>query len=239
MFLCTAGASTITNATGQYGLARAVLKRVIDDDADNAEQGEDFGQQSIHCALGVTALNAPTDPTGAAEFVCEEVEGYSAIAVAGWDARAREVAGEMSPGDTCLHGTHADATKRAKFFAKEDVAAIVVGNDLILSLDRGGKTVTLAAFGHVLQVSEDSGILIAEKSGGNWIELKDGNNSIVGPTVIGGSDAGPLTQATPLAEAFTSAAATASSGGDAGAASAFTALAAAITLYATKQTMAT
>jgi hypothetical protein len=238
MDLCTLGAATIVNATGQYGLPRANCQRVIDDTAENDEQAEDLGDASIACALGVTALPAPPDDTGAAEGIFDvDVAGQAAIVVAAWDARSREVAGQMSPGDTCLHGTHSDATKRAKFFAKEDVAAIVVGNDIVLSLDRGGNTVTLAAFGHVLQVSKDSGILIAEKSGGNWIELKGGNNSIVGPTVIGGAGAGPLVLASAMATAFTAAAS--SCGADVGAAAAFTALAAAVAEYSTKQTMAT
>jgi hypothetical protein len=238
MDLCSLGASTVVNDAGQYGLARASCQRIIEENVSDKEKGEDFGEMPIACALGITALPAPPSDDGTcAEGIIEpDVGGFPGVVVAAWDARTTDVAGQLSPGDTCLHGTHADATKRAKVFCKENLAAVIVGNDLALTLDRGAKAVTLAAFGHVLQVSENS-ILLAEKSGGNWIELKGGNNSIVGPTCIGGPGAVAVVQAAPLAVAFTAAAALC--GADVGAQAAFTAMASAVLAYSTKQTLAT
>jgi hypothetical protein len=193
MDICALGAARVANDNGQFGLPRASLLRIVEDDGSNSGRGEDLGEMPISCALGVMALPAPADAKGHAEGVFDtNVGGFPAAVVAAWDARCVDVAGQLSAGDTAVHGTHSDATKRAVLFCKENAAAVIVGNDLVLSLDRGQKAVTLAAFGHVLQVSDSGGILIAEKSGGNWIELKGGNNSIVGPTVIGGPTAVPI-----------------------------------------------
>jgi hypothetical protein len=201
MDLCTLGASTVVNATGQYGLARASCQRLIDDDAPNAEKGEDLGEMPIGCALGLTALPAPPDASGAAEGIYErDVGGFGAVVVAGWDARAREVAGQMSPGDTCLHGTHSDATKRAKVFCKSNHLSLLVGNDVAVVIERENDpansrkpSVKINAFGQSFEMSAENGILLAG-DGGAYIQIKGGSIAIVGNVALGnsGAIAGPV-----------------------------------------------
>lgn len=221
-------------------------QRIIDEDGASVRDLEDWGEVKVSCALGLTALAAPSDEdgTGPEGVIIENIGGLDGHCVAAWDVRCASVVGEMSPGDTCLHGTHLDASKRARVFCKENLLALLVGDDLAFVLDNGDesvdppreKQVSLMAFGHGFQITED-GIKFAGKDGVTWWELFDGAHAIVGPVALGGATgAGALVLAGALATAFTTVASMC--GADVGAAAAFTALAEALATYSTKQTTA-
>jgi hypothetical protein len=149
----------------------------------------------VSCALGVTSLPAPASDEGGPEgVVIENIGGKNGVVVAAWDVRSSEVAGIMEPGDTCLHGTHRDDTKRAKVFCKENLLSLLVGDDLLFAMDNEdapdkgrNKAVTLAAFGTAMQITPE-GFKVADDSGSAWYELYNGSHSLAGPVTLGGAE---------------------------------------------------
>ena len=188
MDIVSSGPGVVTDPGGDYGLIRASLQRVVDDDEQSEGRVEDYGEMPVSCALGVMASPAPSTESGGPEWIFDtDVGGFPAAAVAGWDARCREVAGQLSPGDTCLHGTHLDTTKRAKFHCKENLASITVGNDVSITVDRGKKDISITAFGLKLEMSDTNGILLCG-DGGAYIQIKGGSISIVGNVAFGNTN---------------------------------------------------
>jgi hypothetical protein len=195
------GACTVYQ-DGASCIPQASTQRPLDDGEDESEV-EDLGQVPIACALGVTALPAPPDDNGSAEgVVLEGVGSLTGTCTAAWDVRCADVVGQMSPGDTALHGTHPDATKRSRVFCKNDLAAIIVGNDMVFSLDRGGKAITLNAWGNLVQITPSAVKISQGTSAMSWIELKGGAISLVGAVNIGGVTALPLVQSAGLVTAL-------------------------------------
>lgn len=197
--------ATYSSATGVYSVPTANVRRDIDYENDDVE---DFGECKIACCLGVTAIPAAVNEEtgeGAEGLLVPGCGGEVGHVVAAWDTRAADVVGQMGPGDSCLHGTHTDSTKRTKFFAKEDLAAILVGNDMVLTMDRDGEAITISAWGNVFQMTPDSVVISQGGVDGSpvaWIEIKKGSVSIIGSTTVGGTTALPLVQATGLVAAL-------------------------------------
>jgi hypothetical protein len=179
---------------GAFCVPQASIQLPLSDSDAGTEDPVDLGQLIIANALGVTALPAAPNSDGTAEgVVVEGIGGMNGVCVASWDTRCADVAGEMSNGDTCLHGTHSDATKRAKVFCKENHASMVVGKGVSLTIDANQKTYTFTGFGCLIQCSE-TGIKIMDggtesKPAQCWIELKGGTIFLVGKVIAGGAGA--------------------------------------------------
>jgi hypothetical protein len=159
---------------------------------------EDMGEMPLMQALGLTALPAPPDEKGEAELVAiEGVGGFTACAVGGRDTRCSDVAGKLKAGETCLHNTGGDAAKRSRVLLKEDCASIIVGNNLVLMLDRKNSKITITGFGHIFEMSTEQGITMMTKGGKSCLHLMDdGTIDIICSTLnIGGASA-PATPAT-------------------------------------------
>lgn len=193
--LYTAGASRVVNPDGTY--TSPVCNMTLEIDAENGIR-EPMGEMPLMQALGLTALPAPPDDSGQAELVAlEGVGGFTACAVGGRDTRCADVAGRLKAGETCLHNTGGAADKRAKVLLKEDCASIVVGNDLVVMLDRKNSKIQVLGFGHILEMSSAQGIVMGAKGGKNGIQLKeDGSVTIWGTTVNLGGLTTPGTPAT-------------------------------------------
>lgn len=191
MDICSAGSSCVANDADKYGLPRASMQRFIDDNAPDDEKAEDFGEMPQAFALGLMALPAPASEDGTcAELVYEsEVGGFPAIAVGGFDARCTDVAGKLTSGDTAVFGTHRDSAKRAKVLCKENALSLLVGNDLLLQLDRENKVFTISGFGALFQF-DDEQVLITDPQGKSFIKMKDGVITLSGNVVLGNSAAG-------------------------------------------------
>lgn len=156
----------------------------------------------VQC-LGVTSV--PADPTaeGHAEGVVMSPCGpYTSAVVGGTDTRCADVVGQMTKGDTALHGTHAAADKRAAVFCKENLLAILVGKDTAIVVDRGSGAITINdANGNQIEMSADNGIMLVEQ-GGAWLQLKDGaitmaqtGLNLAGAVSIGNATAMPIAKA--------------------------------------------
>lgn len=163
------------------------------------------GAPMVSC-LGITAI--PADPTseGHAEGVVLAPCGpYTAAIVGGTDTRCADVVGQMSKGDTAVHGTHPAADKRAAVFCKENLLAILVGKDTAIVVDRANGAITINdASGNQIEMSSDNGILLAE-NGGAWLQLKDGKISqaqsglnLCGAVSIGDATAMPIAHSAPV-----------------------------------------
>lgn len=156
--------------------------------AKTAQCGEDendapgFDDTPVACALGVTALPWPSNDNGRAQGIKVDAPGTSGWIIAARDPRDAKVVAEMSPGESALHSTGPGFDSR--FFAKDQVAAIVVGDDMAFSMDRKEKQVTISAFGCHFEISEENGILLM--GDGAMLQIKDGTISLVGKVVLGG-----------------------------------------------------
>lgn len=159
----------------------------ITDDVDDVER---FGAVDYFNALGVTARPAPPNGDGAAEgVVLRNVGGRNGVVVGGRDARTGQVVAELGPGETALHSTGEDFDSRV--FCKDQLVSIVVGDDVIVSVDRKNKAIVIAGWGHSVEVSEDNGVLLTESTGQAFLSLKDGEAWLCGSKVKLG--AGPFT----------------------------------------------
>jgi len=136
----------------------------------------------IMCALGVTALPWPSNDNGRAQGYKVEAPGTNGLIVGARDTRSAKVVAEMAPGESALHSTGPDFDSR--FFAKDQLAAIVVGDDMAFSMDRKEKQVTISAFGCHFEISEENGILLM--ADGAMLQIKGGTISAVGKVVLGG-----------------------------------------------------
>ena len=193
--LYTAGASRVVNPDGSFTSPVCTMTLEVDKD-----QGirEPMGEMPLMQALGLTALPAPPDDNGQADLaVIEGLGGFTGCAVGGRDTRCSDVAGKLKPGETCLHNTGGTADTRSRVLLKENCASIIVGNDLVLMLDRKNSKIQIVGFGHVFEMSAAQGIVMGAKGGKNGIQLKeDGSVTIWGTAVNLGGMTTPGTPAT-------------------------------------------
>lgn len=165
----------------------------------------DFGRVPVMCALGLTAMQYPSDAKGSAEcLVATGVGGLDGVVIAACDTRTASIVGALKPGDTVLHST--GPQQAAQVQLKEEKRQAVVrtvdtrGKDAVLIIDGLADKLTIAAFGHVLEMSRDNGIALTEKGGASLI-LKDGRAALIGAQVtLGGPNAvAPLVGCVPPA----------------------------------------
>jgi len=197
--ICTMGEATLN---AQTNVLTVKLSQEVGLDGDS----EPKGAAPMFQCLGVTAIPNPPDDKGHAEGVVMMPCGpYVSGIVGGVDTRCAEVVGKMTKGDTCLHGTHSDPDVRARVFCKENLLAVLVGNDTAIVVDRGSGAITINdASGNQFEMSEANGIYMGE-SGGAWMQLKDGKITqgqsgltLAGAVNIGDATAMPVAHSVPL-----------------------------------------
>lgn len=149
----------------------------------SADSGPGFGEIPMACALGLTARPAPANQNGNAQGVVDEsLPGANGWVIGARDTRVSKFVGELADGETVLHST-GDGFD-AGVFCKDQLLALVVGDDTALVLDRKERKVTLTAFGCHIEASAENGIVLAQ--GGAMLRIKDGVISLVGQVVLGG-----------------------------------------------------
>lgn len=184
MDIVTLGASKLDAATS------APVVQAVRETGDDTE-AESFGEVPLMCALGVTALPAPATAAGKAEGVIADGGSLDGVCVGAWDTRQADVAGALQPGETCLHSTGEGFDSRV--FCKDGVLALVVGNDVVLTLDRAAGKIQIAGFGGIFEMSAD-GIRMAAPDGKAFIAINtDGTLNLVGTAVtLGGASTVPV-----------------------------------------------
>lgn len=193
MDIYTGGAARVVDADGNNILPVVRAQLQIDPAVDDAE---DYGEIPLMPCLGITSLPVVPDATGKFEMVCASgVGGYNAVCIGGHDSRCVDVVGQLRPGETAIHNTGGDATKRSRAFFKENCASIIVGNDLVLMLDRKNSKITITGFGHIFEMSAAQGMTMMTKGGKSCIHLmENGTIDIMASTINLG---GALSAATP------------------------------------------
>jgi hypothetical protein len=197
--LYTAGASEMTDAGP---VCHVTLD--VDESADPPIR-EDLGTIPIAFGVGFVGLPLAPDANGKAEVVTLPAGGFTGMAVGGRDSRCKDVLGAMAGGETAMFSTGPDATKRSKVFCKEDVAAILVGNDTGVTIDRGKGLLTVTLNGKPrIQIKNGADkIIISPVSGKCWIEVTADQVNICGKVAIGNAGAQALVMATPTVAAIT------------------------------------
>ncbi len=171
------GTSHVDEETGAP-VAQAV--NPIGEDETDVEQ---HGDVDLMCALGVTALPAPKTKAGVAEgVILKGCGGTEGVCVGARDTRSNKVVGELAPGETCLHSTGDGFDSRV--FCKEELVSIVVGNDIVMTLDRAAKKIQIAGFGAMFEMSEAQGIVLCAPGGKAMIQLKDDQVWIKAPKIL-------------------------------------------------------
>lgn len=200
--LVTLGAAQLN---GQTNVATIQTLREFGQDGET----EPLGNAPNLCALGITALPlGPSDAGHAEGVVLSPCGSYTSGIIGATDTRCADVIGELAPGETAVHSTGEDATKRARLFCKENSLSLIVGNDTVFVMDRENKAINLTAFGHTFEISEGNGIMMAEKDGA-WIQLKGGKATISGSSTtasgaltMGDATAMPMAKYPPMATYF-------------------------------------
>lgn len=180
--LCEAGSSELHAGTGS--LLVQCKAAPVDEDG---EEAPDYGRAIFASCLGVTARPAPADDSGAAELlVDDDVPGLDGVVIGGRDPRSADVIAELGDGETCLHSTGPGFGSRV--FCKDQLVAIVVGDDTVINVDRKNKKITVAGFGCVFEMSDAQGIVLGEPGGAALI-LKNGSAMLKAASVFLGENA--------------------------------------------------
>lgn len=189
--VCTMGAATLNAETN-------VLTVELSNESGLDGDNEPLGTAPMMSCLGVTALPAGPSGTGHADAVVMRPCGpYVAGIIGGSDTRSADVIGQLKPGETAVHNTGGSAAKRSRAFFKEDCASIIVGNDLVLMLDRKNSKITITGFGSIFEMSAAQGITMMTKGGKAAIHImENGTIDIMAPTINLGGASLPATPAT-------------------------------------------
>lgn len=148
------------------------------DDAPGFDAAPVFG------ALGITAVPWPKDERGNAQATGDEsIPGHNVVITSIRDARAAGVVQDLGPGETAIHSTGPDFDSLV--LLKKQLAAIMVGDDCAVVMDRENKCFSISCFGHHLEISAANGI-VATTGQGATIQLAGRIASIMGQVVLGG-----------------------------------------------------
>jgi hypothetical protein len=153
----------------------------IGDDDDDAP---DFGDTPLVCALGVVARPYPRTAEGSAQGVIDtSLPGTNGWIVAARDYRSVHVVEELAAGETALHSTGKDFD--ARVFCKNQLVAIMVGDDVAVVIDRKNESISITGFGRHSEISRENGVAMTDGEGAS-IQLKGGVICLTGQIVLGG-----------------------------------------------------
>lgn len=184
--LCTLGAATRDPATNS--LLVQCKGAPLSEDPDDAE---DFGQLPMCCALGVAAMPYPATELGAAEGVVESVPGVDGLVIGARDTRTAAITGNMKPGDTVVHSTGPEQAAQLQLKeAKKQAVLCTKGSDgrqVLVLLDGANDKLQIIAFGALIEMTSENGVVLTSETGGASIQLK-GDTAIITATnvILGG-----------------------------------------------------
>jgi hypothetical protein len=124
------------------------------------------------------------DDRGNAQGLVEEgVPGHNGVITNMRDARAAGVVQELGPGETAIHSTGPDFDSLV--LLKKQIAAIMVGDDCAIILDRENQKFAVSCFGMHFEMSPANGITLTTGQGAT-IQLFGPIASVMGQVVLGG-----------------------------------------------------
>lgn len=151
------------------------------------DEAPDYGKTPYLPCLGVAARPAPATDAGNAQAVVVDVAGFNGVCIGAHDPRAAKVFGKIGPGETALFSTGDGFDSQV--LCKDQLLAMVVGNDMVTVMDRKKKQIAWAVGGYAGNVSEENGWLFLDKSGSAGIQIKNGCVYVFGQVVLGGRTA--------------------------------------------------
>ena len=141
--------------------------------------------------LGVAAMPYGPSEDGHCEgILLDHFGGYTGVIVGARDGRTTGVYGKLGPGDTVMHST--GPKQAAQVQCKEEgqiVAAITKdskGKTCGIIIQGEDDTISVVAFGHLVQITRDGGIQLSSRNGQNGISVTDDVVHIRGNVVLGG-----------------------------------------------------
>lgn len=159
--------------------------------AKAAQMGEDendappYDDVPVYGLLGLQARPYhKTDEGNAQGVVDTSLPGTNGVITSMRDAReaSAKVVEELGEGETALHSTGPGFD--ARVFCKNQMVALMVGDDCAIVIDRKEQQVTITAFGQHFELSAANGIsMVADGAG---IQIKEGVVAITGQVVLGG-----------------------------------------------------
>jgi hypothetical protein len=148
------------------------------------EDAPDFGRAPFMQALGVSSRPAPaTDKGNAQGVMAVGVCGYDGVCIGAHDNRCSSVFGEIKAGETAVHATGENFDSR--ILLKDQVIALICGNDMILTVDRKNGQIAMNCPGGTFKLSKD-GVFMTDETGTAGIQIKGGSVFITGQVVLGG-----------------------------------------------------
>jgi hypothetical protein len=118
------------------------------------------------------------------------VPGHNGVITSIRDARAAGIVQELGPGETAIHSTGPDFDSLV--LLKKQLAAVMVGDDCAIVMDRENKRFTVSCFGLHFEMSEANGIVLST-DGGAMLQLHGAVANLMGQVVLGGrTPLGPL-----------------------------------------------
>jgi hypothetical protein len=181
--LVDAGAAKLDPKTG------ALLVQCKGSTLSTDGDAPDYGDAPVFAALGIVAMPYPADDNGGAQFiVANDVTGLDGAVIGGRDTRTSKIVGNLKPGDTVVHST--GPKMAAQLQLKEDKRQAVLvskdtrGQTMVAMLDGVNDKVQIAAFGGIIELSRENGIVLSH--GGAGLQIKDGVISQTGTIVLGG-----------------------------------------------------
>ncbi len=158
------------------------------DDPDDAPSYDDV---PISGQLGVTARPYRKTDDGNAQGVLDDrIPGANGWITSIRDTRefAAKVVEELGEGEVGLHSVAPGFDSRV--FCKDQMVALIVGDDAALVIDRKSKRFTFTGFSGHFECSEQAGIVLAH--GGASITIANGKIAITaGTVVLGGTTPNP------------------------------------------------
>ncbi len=158
--------------------------------AVSEEDAPDYGETPVFQCLGVTSVPFPADETGGAQGIVAQLPGVDGAIIGARDTRTSAVVGNIKGGDTILHST--GPSQSAQVQCKESKRQVVLatkdseGKTALLSLDGKNDKVQIAAFGFMIEVSREQGIVMSSETGGASLQIKGSVISLCGQVVLGG-----------------------------------------------------
>lgn len=159
----------------------------VGDDPDDAPS---YDETPIAGQLGVTAKPFPKNQEGNAQGVVDEsLPGSNGWVVAARDTRSfvAKIVEELGDGEVAMHSIGPGFDSRV--FCKNQMVALIVGDDAALVIDRKNKRFTFTGFGGHIENSQENGIQL--QHGGGGLSIKDGVVALIGDVVLGGTKPNP------------------------------------------------
>jgi hypothetical protein len=148
----------------------------------------DYGKAPLAFALGFAARPWRKTDKGFAQGYLFEATGYNGVVVGANDPRTASTYGDLGEGETAVFATGEAFDSRAIFGDK--VLSLIVGDNMVLQIDRNEQQAILSCPGGTLKISADNGALLCDQSGKAMVHLQDGVAMIGGQVVLGGRNPG-------------------------------------------------